>query len=238
MIRTIIIDDHPHAIASLEAELTAVSVDVKVIASATSPSEGFRLINELSPDLVFMDIDMPGMTGFDLLAHFPVPVFKVIMVTAYEDFAIKAFKANALDYLLKPVDRDDLIRALNKYRQSSKESNGKQNGPQHAFSRLAIPYNGSVIFLNTANVLYCAAEGSYSKIVIMGKSYVISRNLKETETYLPSFFCRIHHSHTVNLNHVVKYTRGEGGYVTLSDGTTLSVARNRKDTLMSRLEIR
>ncbi|MBN2814264.1 MAG: response regulator transcription factor [Bacteroidales bacterium] len=238
MIRTIIIDDHPHAIASLEAELAAVSVDVEVIASATSPSEGFRLINEMLPDLVLMDIDMPGMTGFDLLAHFPNPAFKVIMVTAFEDFAIKAFKANALDYLLKPVDRDDLIRALNKYRQSSRESNVKQDGSQHAFSRLAIPYNGSVIFLNTADVLYCAAEGSYSKIVAMGKSYVISRNLKETETYLPSFFCRIHHSHTVNLNHVVKYTRGEGGYVTLSDGTTLSVARNRKDTLLSRLEIR
>jgi len=238
MIRAILIDDHPHAIASLLYDLACVSLDVEVVATATSPTDGFRLINEMAPDLVFLDIDMPEMNGFDLLAHFPSPTFKVILVTAFENFAIKAFKANALDYLLKPVDRDDLVRALNKYRQTSAETTNKHDGSQHAISRLAIPYNGSVIFLDTADVLYCSAEGSYSKIFVVGKSYVISRNLKETESYLPACFCRIHHSHTVNLNHVVKYTRGEGGYVTLSDGTTLSVARNRKVELLSRLEIR
>ncbi|HPF94201.1 MAG TPA: response regulator, partial [Tenuifilaceae bacterium] len=148
-IKTVIIDDHPHAIALLSDELKAVCVDIDVVGTANSPKEGYQLIKNSNPHLVFLDIDMPEMDGFSLLAHFPNPSFKVIFVTAFDNFAIKAFKADALDYLLKPVDRDELVRAINKYRKLTIiEQSPSTDHNLSEVCRLAVPFNGSIVFLD------------------------------------------------------------------------------------------
>lgn len=242
MIKAVIIDDHHHAVASLKAEIAATCVDVQVMATASSVSEGVEMIRALLPDLIFLDIEMSGMDGFDLMTHFPDPTFQVVFVTAHTDFAIKAFSVNALDYLLKPVDRCELARAINKFRKLKEQQQGSPNtkaGKQPSPAKLAIYYNGSIIFLNTFEILFCQAEGSYTKVVTISKSYLISKNLKEVESYLPpTLFYRTHMSFLINLEHVVQYTRGEGGDITLSNGVSIPVAKSRKEELMVVLGIK
>ncbi len=247
MIRSVIIDDEEDARKSLQLTLDRYCPSIEVVAQCTTPEEGMLAIEQHCPDLIFLDIQMPGMTGFDLLKQLDDINFAVIFVTSYDQYAIKAIKFSALDYLLKPVDVDDLLAAIdrlrseknNRYRKDQYSTIFKNTrNPTRPFERLAVPTMDGLLFLQTADIIYCQAEGNYSTIYQVGKQKtLVSRTLKDFEMLLgDNGFCRVHHSHLINLGHVNKYVKGEGGYVELTDGYHVDISRRKKEAFLKMLQ--
>lgn len=247
MIRTIIVDDEPAAVNVLALLLKKrCAEDVEVIATTTSPVEGQQLIHQLKPDLVFLDIEMPGMTGLDLLRTFANPSFRVVFVTAYDAYAIEAFKLSAVDYLLKPVEGDDISRAVHKIKTDiSKNQNlltSQLQQLERLLSKNATAYDtkigigmaDKILFVNIPDILYCEANGSYTNIMLLDKTKLVaSKPLGDFEEQLARHkFFRIHHSHLINLNRVREFQRHDGGYVIMENDKQLEVSqRRRKDFL-------
>lgn len=247
MIRTIIIDDEPSAINVLSLLLKKkCKEDVEVIATSTSPEEGRALIVQQQPDLVFLDIEMPGMTGVDLLRSFENPGFRVIFVTAYDAYAVEAFRLSAVDYLLKPVEGNDIVRAVNKIKTDIiKNQNPISSRLQHlekiflqnvqsAGTKIGIGMADKIVFINIPDILYCEAIGSYTNVFLKdGTKLMASKSLGDFETQLTSHqFFRIHHSYLINLNQVKEFQRHDGGYVIMENNKHLEVSqRKRKDFL-------
>ena len=185
------------------------------------------------------------MSGFDLLEKVSDINFEVIFVTAFDRYAIKAIKFSALDYLLKPIDVDNLVSAVEKVKEKQKGnmahyrsllSNIKYG--QEKLKRLAIPFDNEIILQKLEDIIYCAADGSYTVLHLLGnKKITVSKNIKEFENILPeNDFCRIHHATLVNMNHVVKYIKGEGGYVMVTEGDHLDVSRRKKEAFLKLLQ--
>ncbi|WP_400078129.1 LytR/AlgR family response regulator transcription factor [Winogradskyella sp. R77965] len=244
MIRAIIIDDEQDARDGLNLLVEKFCPGVTIIATCESPEIGIEKILELQPNLVFLDIQMPQLSGFDLLEKIETIYFEVIFVTAFDKYAIKAIKFSALDYLLKPVEVDQLVSAVQrvKEKQHSKSSNFKSllnNVKQNAqkLERLAIPSDNEIILQKVSDIIYCEADSNYTVLHLADdKKITVSKTLKEFENILPEIdFCRIHHSTLVNLNHVVKYVKGEGGYVLVTGRRHLDVSRRKKDTFIQAL---
>lgn len=239
MLKTIIVDDEQMAIQSLQLILKEFCPDVEVSGTARSPLEAIKLINQSHPDLVFLDIEMPNGTGFDVLEAVPERNFDVVFVTAYNHYALKAIKFSAADYILKPVDIEEIIKTVDKIKQrrSQKGSvpadlstlllNMKQVSP----SKIAVPSSNGTEFISVDEILYLTAERSYCEIFMTNKkTMVVSKSLSELEILLPSEkFYRLHKSHTINLDFVKKHLKTDGGIVELTDGTKLYIARNKKD---------
>lgn len=246
MIRTILIDDEPDARESLRYLLQRYCPDVEIVGEAASAAEGKLLLEKESPNMVFLDVQMPRQSGFDLLEDLSVINFQVIFVTAFEQYAIKAIRFSALDYLLKPVDVDDLQNALQRYRLRQEEPTDHRDY-QHRikhfqqadsrFQKLAIPGKGETSFLPLPEILYCEADGSYTKVhQVNGHIHLLSRPLKEIEVMLSEHgFFRVHHSFLVNLEHIQKYIKGEGGYVILTGNKKIDVSRRKKEEFLRRL---
>ena len=248
MIRTIIIDDEPSAVNVLSLLLKKKCKDtVDVIATSNSPQEGKGLIEKLSPDLVFLDIEMPGMTGVDLVRSFKNPGFRVVFVTAYDAYAVEAFRLSAMDYLLKPVEGEDVVRAVEKIKNDiSKNQNPIVTQLQHleelfqqhagaAENKIGIGMADKIVFVNISDIIYCEANGSYTNVYLQdGKKMVASKSLGDFETQLEEHkFFRIHHSFLINLNRVEEFQRHDGGYVIMGNKKQLEVSqRKRKDFLM------
>ena len=247
MIRTIIIDDESRAIDGLSVLLKKkCSHDVQVIATSNSPSLGKVLIEEHQPDLVFLDIEMPGMTGIDLLRSFNNPTFRVVFITAYDAYAIEAFRLSAVDYLLKPVAADDIVMVIEKIKRDINKNENLlstrlenlekffyQNGitPE---SKIGIAMADKIVFITVNNILYCKAEGSYTHIFMNnGKKILASKRIGDFEHQLSQHkFFRIHHSILINLHHVKEFQRFDGGYVIMENDVKLDVShRKRKDFL-------
>lgn len=247
MIRAIIIDDEPSAVNVLSMLLNKKCREVvEVIATSNSPLEGKKLIESLSPDLVFLDIEMPGMTGIELLRSFTNPVFRVVFVTAYDAYAVEAFRLSAIDYLLKPVEAEDVVRVVQKVKRDiDKDQNTigaqllhlEELLTQNAFSseyKIGIAMADKIVFVNTADIIYCEASGSYTNVYLHdGKKMVASKSLGDFELQLaPHKFFRIHHSFLINLDRVKEFQRHDGGYVIMENGKHLEVSqRKRKDFL-------
>lgn len=247
MIRTIIIDDELSAVNVLSLLLKKkCAAEVEIIATSSSPTEGLALIMQHQPDLVFLDIEMPGMTGIDLLRSFDKPGFRVIFVTAYDAFAVEAFKLSALDYLLKPVEAEDIIRAVNKVKNDiSKGQNPISSQLQQlekilmhnthaAETKIGIGMADKIIFINIPDILYCEASGAYTNVFLQdGSKLMASKLLGEFETQLADHkFFRIHHSYLINLNAVKEFQKHDGGYVIMDNKKQLEVSqRKRKDFL-------
>lgn len=246
MIRTIIVDDEPSAINVLSLLLKKkCREDVEIIATSGSPQEGRALIEKLSPDLVFLDIEMPGMTGIDLLRSFTNPTFRVVFVTAYDAFAIEAFRLSAVDYLLKPVEADDVVKAVNKIRNDMSHNNNislrlekleklllHNSAPPE--TKIAIGMADKIVFVNIHDILYCEAQGSYTNLYLKdGKKMMASKSLGDFESQLSAHkFFRIHHHYLISLNHVKEFQRQDGGYVIMENKKNLEVSqRKRKDFL-------
>lgn len=243
MIRTLIVDDESDAREALRLALEKYCPEVGVLASCSTPDEALKAILQLNPQLVFLDIQMPHLSGFDLLAEIGEINFAVIFVTAYDHYAIKAIKFSALDFLLKPVDPDDLVCAVRKaekwqqqqvqtFRYQSVFSNiqyGKKN-----IDKLAIPTSDGILFLETVNIIYCRADGNYTTIYLKNsKPLLVSKSLIDFEQILiDSGFYRIHHSSLINLLHIQKYVKGEGGHVVLSEGHCVDVSRRKKEDFL------
>lgn len=247
MIRTIIIDDEPAALNVLSLLLNKkCSQNVEVVASTISPEEGIMLIQEHKPDLVFLDIEMPGMTGIELIRKIPNPGFKVVFVTAYDAYAIEAFELSAIDYLLKPIGVDKVERVVNKILDENKKQQAVFNLQlqqlerilrQHNVSsdkKIALGMSDKIMFVNISNILYCEASGPYTNVFLRnGKSTLTSRPLGEFELQLSEYnFFRIHHTYLINLNRVTEFQRQEGGYAVMENEVKLDVSqRRRKDFL-------
>lgn len=242
MIRTIIVDDERHCIESLMLLIEECCDDVEVIYTFTSPKAALENIRLLKPDLLFLDIEMPRMNGFALLEHLTSFPFAVIFTTGYDQYAIKAIRFSALDYLLKPIDEEELVAAIQKVRQRRLPMQEQfEMLIQHfhqkdvVFKKIAIPTADGFQMVAAENVIWCEATDNYTSFYLKDKKKIVAcRTLKDVEEQLQAFrfFIRVHHSSVVNLNEISKYSKGEGGYVTMSDGAVVSVSRRKKDELM------
>ncbi len=240
-IRTLIIDDKIANINTLSKLLTLYCPQVELCATAENITEGYNAIVTLQPALVFLDIEMPDGSGFDLLSKFNDPGFEVIFTTAYNQYALRAFREQALDYLLKPIVIDELRQAVSK---ASQQIGLKQThiDLEQLLQRLHIPQLGKIsipvldgyLFINQQDIIRCEASRSYTHFFMTdGRKLVVSLHLKECESLLPrgSFF-RVHHSHIINLQYIVRYTKGRGGYVQMTDNSTVEVAASKKEAFL------
>ncbi len=247
MVRALLIDDEEDAREALRLSIGQYCPEVQLMAVYASPEEGLRAIRDQPPDLVFLDIQMPRLSGFDLLQQLaPVP-FEVVFVTAHDQYAIKAIRFSALDYLLKPVDVDDLIQAVRRVQQRLEQKNSayQYQSVLHnmrfrpgKIDRLAVPSFEGIDFFDLNDIVCCQADGNYTILHLVGKERkLISKNLKDFESLLAeSGFCRVHHSSLINLRHVQKYVKGEGGYVILTDGHPVDISRRKKEAFLSMLD--
>lgn len=237
----IIIDDENHCIKTLSSLLEANFPDVTIVATSNESTRAYDLIQHHQPDFIFLDIEMPFLNGFDLLAKFEHLYFDVIFTTAYDSYAIKAIKYSALDYLLKPVDKDELDAAIEKIR--SKKSSISKAQLQMATSvhskqlpdTIALPTSEGLTFASVDDIIYCMADVSYTRMYMIDKSEILlSKTLGDVNEMLNEYdFYRIHHSSLINLKQVKKYIRGEGGKVIMSNGKSLDVARARKTDFLN-----
>lgn len=244
MIRAMIVDDEGRGRKTLEKLLERLCPDVEVVASVESVDDALSAIRSLHPDLLFLDVEMPFESGFDLLDLLPDARPEVIFTTAHDQYALRAAKSSALDYLLKPIAGDELIAAVAKARKrlqttlpADREAAQRSSSKEVDRSRIAIPTDDGLILARIDDVIRCMAEGCYTRLHMLdGGEILVSRTLKEFEELLPAIsFVRIHHSHLINLQHVKKFLRSDGGKVIMCDNSTVLVSRRKKDELMQRL---
>ena len=239
----ILIDDERACTESLAIELDRYCPDVNVVAKCNSPENGREAIHKLHPQLVFLDIEMPRMNGFELLESIDLIDFEVIFVTAYDQFAIKAFRFSAVDYLLKPIQKQELIEAVAKVRKRVEKEMSKEHlevllknvrNPNKPLGNLAVPTMEGLDFIPVQEIVFCQSDSNYTNLITVGgKTVVISRPLKFVEAMLEDHpFYRVHQSYLVNLEHIRKYVKGQGGEVIMSNGTFISVARSKKEGLL------
>jgi two-component system LytT family response regulator len=243
MIRTVIVDDEIDSIRVLMRLIEDYCTGVSIVGTAGGVETALPLIRETRPDLVLLDIEMAQGNAFDLLNQLQPISFKVIFVTAFDNYAIRAFKYSAVDYLLKPVDLDDLRDAIHRVQQAPRQDSIMQQmqillenvgSMQLSQQRLAVPTITGLNFISVGDITRFEAKGSYTCIYLEKEEPVIAtRTISEYEDLLPSsVFFRIHNSHIINLAKIRKYHRGRGGTVELEDGTMLEVASRRRDEFL------
>jgi len=247
MLKTIIIDDEPAAREKLELLVKKYcATQIQLMEICKSAEEGIKAISKHKPDLVFLDVEMPAMTGFDMLKRLPKIDFEVIFTTAHDHYAIKAIKFSAIDYLLKPIDLEQLQEAVARV----VEKRGSKSLPQYEsfvenivagnskLENLSIPTSNGLVFVKVNDIIRCESASNYTVFYMTNKDQVVAtRTLKEFEELLEeSGFIRIHHSHLINKLHLKQYIRGAGGQVIMSDGKTLDVSRRKKDEVMDKLK--
>jgi two-component system, LytTR family, response regulator len=242
--KALIIEDEAQAISALKLELKTHCSNVEVIGEAKSIKEAIEKITLLKPELIFLDIQLSDGLGFEILKIHKENNFKVIFTTAYSQYAIKAIKFSALDYLLKPIDSDELVAAVDKaYKSSDSTENSKIESFIHnqtenvSRKKIALHNSEGVTIYELETILRCSAESNYTCVYFSnGKKTLFSKTLKEFEDLLcTSGFERIHHSHIINLNHLVSFVNKDGGYVILSDKSTLPVSQRKKSNLIAAL---
>ncbi len=245
MLPAIIIDDQQESIDDLKYLIEKHKIPVEVVATATSGNEGLAAILKHKPRVVFLDIVMPGMSGFELLDLLPKMDFHLIITTSVDKYAIQAIRASALDFLLKPVKAKELEeavrRAMEKTEAPQKEQldflkNTLRERPG-SIRRVAITVSDGVQLVDADEILYFESDGNYTTVHLKdGRNILVSKAIGKFEemTGQGTFF-RLHNSYLVNLNHINKFSRSGGGYVVLSNGKTISVARNRKDAFLEAL---
>ncbi len=252
MLRVFLLDDENSALTVLRHKLVKnFPEDVDVLGVSNDPEEALvYLSQDPKIDVLFLDVEMPGMSGIELLSQLPNRAFDVIFTTAFQQYAIDAIRKNAFDYLVKPIDETDLRAAVNRAfekKAAQKNQIGKSDfqtlaqnilKAQSTVSKLSVPTNEGILLIPVSDIIRIEGSGSYTTIITATKQKVVaSKNLSELEDMLaahPIFF-RVHKSHVVNLNHVIKYIRGEGGSAILSDGSEVEVARRRKEEFIARL---
>jgi two-component system LytT family response regulator len=222
------------SLEALQLKIQKASDEIEVIKIFSSAAEAARQIERLSPDVVFLDVEMPEMDGFNFLSAFPNRSFEVVITTAHSEYAIQAVRQSAIDFLLKPFSVSELKETSERLAQKVKS---KRKGERSAlqklnaqFDKIPIPSVRGIYFLPVKDILYLTSEGNYTTIFLENKQKIVSsRNLGDYENILESLsFFRIHHSTLINLGHIREYLRGEGGSVLLTDGTELDVSKRKK----------
>jgi two-component system LytT family response regulator len=246
MINAVIIEDEKKSREVLEALVKANCPDVNLLGSADSVASGVELIRSVKPALVFLDIEMADGSGFDLLEKTSNSGFEVIFTTASDAHALRAIKYSAIDYLLKPIDADELKAAVEKIRAKKSDSANIENlkfllqnfrKPSEHYSKITLPTGNAYEIVNVKDIIRCEADGSYTTFFLENKKkLLVSASLKHYEDLLPEEdFIRVHHAHLVNMNHVVRYLKTDGGYAVMSDGTQIEISRRKKDAFLQRL---
>lgn len=244
-LRTVIVDDEHDAVNFIESIVNEYCENIEIAGKAHSAIQGIEVISKEKPDLVFLDVEMPHGSGFDLLAAFPDKDFDVIFITAFNHYAIKAIKFSAVDYILKPININEFLEAVKKV-EEAREGKISSNVNFHTLfenlktgipSKLAIPTSSGMEYLNTRQIIRIEADRSYSWFYMDGgEKYLVSRNLKEYQELLSDRnFFRTHNSHLINLEHVKKYIRHEGGYIEMTDGSNVPISRGKKDVFLEQM---
>ena len=245
MVKAMIIDDEPYCCESLAILLEEYCPEVTVTGIFYDGSDALIAIRKQAPDLIFLDVEMPKMNGFDMLKQLPTVNFEIIFTTSYDQYALKAIRFSAIDYLLKPIDTDELQNAVQKVIQRSQKPIEQQleilmqkfYKPSVPVSRVALPTMEGLQMIAVDTIISCEADSNYTSLRLKNKKkIVVCRNLKDIEELLEEYsFARVHRSYLVNLNEVEKFVKGEGGYLIMSDGSTIDVSRNKKDELVKKL---
>ncbi|MDG2150858.1 MAG: LytTR family DNA-binding domain-containing protein [Polaribacter sp.] len=243
MLISVIVDDEPKAIQSLSWELSNYSDQIKIIATFNNPEKALLFLTENNIDCLFLDIEMPTMDGFQFLNKLKFRDFAVVITTAYNEYAIKALKKDALDYLLKPIDSDDLeetIAKVKKHRSRALDSNKIEKvllrfNEKLNTKKIAINTDGKLIFLESKEILYIVSDGNYSTFhTTNNKKIVVTKKLKEINTILPNeIFFRVHNSYIINLTKVKEFFKTDG-YVILEDNHKIPVSRQKKSEFLEK----
>lgn len=246
MIKTLIIEDEQKSREMLAAMIQKNCPDLFIAGLASNVAEGVQMIKELKPELVFLDISMPDGSGFDLLEQVSGHKFELIFATASDQHAIRAIKFSACDYLLKPIDVDELKAAVDKVVQKKNAVPSMENLQfliQHLrkaddnFQKITLPTGNAYEIVNVKDIVRCEADGSYTNFYLTDKrKLMISAGLKHYEELLPeSEFIRVHHHHLINMNHVIRFLKEDGGYAVMSDGSRIEISRRKKEAFMEKL---
>ncbi|CAA0145368.1 LytR/AlgR family response regulator transcription factor [Tenacibaculum maritimum] len=243
MLRAVIVDDEPKAIQSLSWELSNFNKDVKVIETFTDEEEGISYLNKNEVDCLFLDIEMPTMDGFQLLERLTNKNLAIVITTAYNEYAIKALKNEAIDYLLKPIDSDDLGETITKIKKFHNKTDNFQKFERilSSFSekfnrrKIILSTDGKLIFLDDSEIIFVESDGNYCSIYTTnGKKIVVTKKLKEINSLLPEeHFFRIHNSYVINLNKIKEFLRTDG-YVVLENNHKIPVSRQRKSEFLEK----
>ena len=244
----VIIDDEIKSAENLKILLTDFCEGVTVTAICQNIKDGVASFKNDIPDVVFLDINLQRETGFDLFQHFDKVHFEVIFTTAYSEFAIKAFRYSALDYLLKPIDIKELQEAVNKVGQRITGNLNNRlmhlfkdlKSPTQDFLKLALPTLEGLIFIKVDEIIYCEASSNYTTFFLTGgRKYVVSKTLREYDDLLSERdFFRIHNSYLVNIKAIKKYIKGDGGYVILENDVSLDVSKRKKEAFLQKMGVR
>lgn len=245
MIKAILIDDIAQARMTLKKDLEVYAPDIHVIGEASGVIEGAKLLRTIQPDVLFLDIQMQDGSGFDLLDILKEIPFKIIFITASDAHAIKAFRYAAIDYLLKPVDPDELTEALKKFRQEKLNENEKYKllneslkNHQKPHSRLALHTQDKIHIVNISDILRCESSVNYTEFHFAGgKKLLVTRTLKEFEDLLSDLnFYRVHQSHLINTKFIKEFIKTDGGYILMNDGSNVPVSTRKRPEVMKMLE--
>lgn len=246
-----IVDDEKHCIESLELDLESLSLNHHIIYKTSKPMEALQELPKLKVDILFLDVEMPQLNGFELLDQLGEFDFDVIFTTAYSEYALQAFKNKAFNFLLKPVDVDELEEVLADWQKDNqkraylmdesavKELLAKIKNEGFVKSKIAIPTVNGFEFLKTEEILYCQSENNYTKIFLStGETKLISKTLKDVEKTLSNYmFLRIHQSYLINPKYLKQYNKTDGGYVVMDDGNSLPVSKQKRYLLIEFFDI-
>lgn len=247
MLRTLIVDDEEPVRTMLADILQSFCPDLEIVGQAGDVAGAVSKIKELKPELVLLDVNLPDGSGFDVLNAFNKVDFSVIFVTAYDEYAVKAFKCSALDYILKPVNIDELVQTIEKARETITNKNlakkiaaflDNLNGSSPEDKKIVLKTQESIHIVKVSTIIRCESFHNYTEFHISGaKKLVVSRTLKEFETLLCEFgFFRVHQSHLINVNYINRFEKSDGGYLVLADGSQVPVAKRKKDELLHLFE--
>lgn len=242
MLKAILIDDEPDCVQLLALQLKQHCPGVEVLAGLCSPEEGLQAIRTLDPDVVFLDVEMPRMNGFQLLEQLERIPFGLIFVTAYNEFALKAFRFSALDYLLKPLNSSHLCEAVRKAEKRRQIDQGQLDLLRYQLkegkypSKIAVPFQSGVVFVELSELVYCEADSNYTKLFLVnGKHHLLSKTLREVQEVLEErSFLRVHRQYLINLEHIKMYHKGDGSYLVMTGDITIPVAKNQKERLVQK----
>lgn len=242
-LKVVIVEDEKHSRETLKKLLEEFCEDVKIIATASSVKEAVKVLSVFSPDIVFLDIELQPGVGFDVLNQIKEPNFEIIFTTAFEKYAIKAIKFSSLDYLLKPIDLDELQQAIEKARNRMDKNVSRlqietliQNLSQESSrqEKICLATTSGMEFISIEDIIVCKADGSYTSFILKNKSpLLVSKHLKEYENLLAEQqFMRVHNSYLINLKEVKKYIKSDGGYIIMSNDMHVSISPRKKEELI------
>lgn len=246
-LKVVIIEDEKHSRETLKSMLEEFCQDVKVIATASSVAEAVKILSVYSPDVVFLDIELQPGLGFDVLEQIKEPSFEIIFTTAFEKYAIKAIKFSSLDYLLKPIDLNELQDAVEKaknqidtnvYRQQIDTLMQSLSKGSNKQEKICLATTAGMEFIAIDDIILCKADGSYTCFFLKNKkTLLVSKHLKEYENLLgDQQFMRVHNSFLINLNEVKKYIKSDGGYIIMSNNMDVSISPRKKDDLIEAMK--